>query len=144
MFRNSHASDSMQKPTKNHRVASLFFAARWVLMTIGFGALSGAMTSAQVSGQPSAQPGGTAGALAGAPPQAQPLVITLDEAIARARTSDPSYAASRANSSVAALDHSIARSALLPSKIDLRSLRTRLTPSKASVTELRWVRSATL
>src|ERR1700745_2174905 len=87
----------MQKPTKNHRVASLFFAARWVLVTIGFGALSGAMTGAQVSGQPSAQPGGAAGALAAVPPQAQPLVITLDEAIARARTSDPSYAASRAN-----------------------------------------------
>jgi outer membrane protein TolC len=45
---------------------------------------------------------------------AQPAVITLDEAIRRAETSDPAYAAARADSGIAALDRSIARAALLP------------------------------
>lgn len=45
---------------------------------------------------------------------AQPLVITLDEAIRRAETSDPAFAASRADRGVAALDRSIALSGLLP------------------------------
>ena len=40
--------------------------------------------------------------------------ITFDDALARARTSEPAYAASQAASRNAALDRSIARSALLP------------------------------
>lgn len=40
--------------------------------------------------------------------------ITLDEAISRARANEPSFAAALAGSRVSALDHSIARSALLP------------------------------
>lgn len=41
--------------------------------------------------------------------------LTLDEAISRARTNEPSFAAAVAASGVSALDRSIARSALLPS-----------------------------
>jgi outer membrane protein TolC len=44
-----------------------------------------------------------------------PVAITLDEAIARARTNEPNFAAAVAARGVAELDHSIARSALLPS-----------------------------
>jgi outer membrane protein TolC len=40
--------------------------------------------------------------------------ITLQQAIARARENEPSFAAAVANQKVAALDHSIARAALLP------------------------------
>ncbi|RRA49592.1 TolC family protein [Acidipila sp. EB88] len=45
---------------------------------------------------------------------AAPAAITLDEAIARARRSEPALAAARAASSNAAIDRSIARAALLP------------------------------
>jgi outer membrane protein TolC len=107
----------MQKLTKSHRVASLFLAARWVLVAIGFCAFGGAMSSSQVSGQLSAQSGGAAGVPATPGTAAPPVVITLDEAIARARASDPAYATSRANSTTAALDRSIARSALLPNAL---------------------------
>jgi outer membrane protein TolC len=48
---------------------------------------------------------------------AKPVVITLDEAIRRAQQSDPSYAASSAESAVSALDRSIARGSLLPSAV---------------------------
>lgn len=44
----------------------------------------------------------------------QPIVITVDEAIRRAQSSDPAYAAAKAASSSAALDRSIARAGLLP------------------------------
>src|ERR1700761_7107491 len=40
--------------------------------------------------------------------------ITLQQAIAQARENEPSFAAAVANQHVAALDHSIARAALLP------------------------------
>jgi outer membrane protein TolC len=43
-----------------------------------------------------------------------PPVITLDEAIARARANEPTFAAAFAASRVAALDRSIARAVLLP------------------------------
>ena len=43
------------------------------------------------------------------------LVITLDEAIRRAQSNEPAFAVAVANSKVAAIDRSIARSALLPS-----------------------------
>ncbi len=46
---------------------------------------------------------------------AQPVVITLDEAIRRAEQSDPVYAVSKADRGVAALDHSIALGGLFPS-----------------------------
>jgi outer membrane protein TolC len=45
------------------------------------------------------------------------MVITLDEAVRRAETSDPAYAASRADRGVAALDRSIAASGMLPSVV---------------------------
>jgi outer membrane protein TolC len=43
--------------------------------------------------------------------------ISLDEAISRARANEPNFAAALAASRVSALDHSIARSALLPSVV---------------------------
>ena len=45
---------------------------------------------------------------------AQPVSITLEEAIHRAQANEPGYATASADSRVAALDRSIARSALLP------------------------------
>ena len=45
---------------------------------------------------------------------AQPVSITLEEAIHRAQANEPSYATALADSRVAALDRSIARAALLP------------------------------
>jgi len=47
-------------------------------------------------------------------PTAAPVVITLDEAIKRAETSDPAYAAAAAERGATALDRSIARGGLLP------------------------------
>src|ERR1700678_1503163 len=44
-----------------------------------------------------------------------PTAITLEQAIALARANEPGFAAAAANSRVAAIDHSIARAALLPS-----------------------------
>jgi len=43
--------------------------------------------------------------------------ITLQDAIARAKTNEPAFAAAVAANKVAALDHSLARSALLPSVV---------------------------
>ena len=43
-----------------------------------------------------------------------PASITLEQAIALARANEPNFAAAAANARVAALDHSIARAALLP------------------------------
>ena len=51
------------------------------------------------------------------PAPAQPVSITLEEAIHRAQANEPSYAAAVADSRTAALDRSIARSALLPGVI---------------------------
>lgn len=50
-------------------------------------------------------------------PTAQPVLITLDEALKRAQSSEPTFAAAVANSRVAGLDRSIARSGLLPSVV---------------------------
>jgi outer membrane protein len=47
-------------------------------------------------------------------PTATPA-ISLDEALSRARASEPAFAAARAASRTAAIDHSIAKAALLPS-----------------------------
>ena len=50
--------------------------------------------------------------------QAPPApAITLDEAIARARTNEPSFAAAVAQSRIASLDRSIAQAALLPTAV---------------------------
>ncbi len=49
-----------------------------------------------------------------ASPQSTPAVITLDEAIARARVNEPALAAATAAAQNAKLDQSIARAALLP------------------------------
>src|SRR5260370_16060167 len=50
-------------------------------------------------------------------PASQPASITLDEALARARTNQPVFAAAVAANRNAVLDRSIARSALLPNLI---------------------------
>ena len=57
-----------------------------------------------------------------APPPApgaagQPVAITLEEAIHRAQANEPGYAAAMANSRIAALDRTMAKTALLPSAI---------------------------
>lgn len=52
-----------------------------------------------------------------ATPDPQTAVITLDEAIRRAQLNEPVFAAALADKKVAALDRSIARTALLPSAI---------------------------
>ena len=48
---------------------------------------------------------------------AQPVSITLEEAIHRAQVNEPNFATAAANSRIAALDRPIARSALLPGVI---------------------------
>lgn len=48
------------------------------------------------------------------PASAVPSAITVEEAITRAKANEPAFAAALAASKVAALNHSIARSALLP------------------------------
>jgi outer membrane protein TolC len=45
----------------------------------------------------------------------QPVLITLDEALKRAQSSEPTFAAALADSKVAGLDRAIARAGLLPS-----------------------------
>ncbi|HET6207121.1 MAG TPA: TolC family protein [Terracidiphilus sp.] len=47
----------------------------------------------------------------------QPVAITLEEAIHRAQVNEPAYAAAMANSRVAALDRTMAKTALLPSVV---------------------------
>lgn len=51
------------------------------------------------------------------PPENGQVHITLDDAIHRAEVNEPSYAAARAESGVAALDRSIAKAGLLPSVV---------------------------
>src|ERR1700744_19417 len=50
-----------------------------------------------------------------ASPGSQTTVITLDEAIRRAQSNEPAFAAALAEKKVAAIDRSIARTAFLPS-----------------------------
>ncbi len=54
------------------------------------------------------------GGPAPSPPASQSVSITLEEAIRRAQANEPTFATALADSKVAALDKSIARSALLP------------------------------
>ena len=49
--------------------------------------------------------------------QSSPAAISLDEAIARARASEPAFAAAAAQAKNAKLDQSIAKAALLPNAI---------------------------
>jgi outer membrane protein TolC len=56
----------------------------------------------------------TAAAFAQQTVAAPPSSITLEQAIALARTNEPNFAAAAANKRVTALDHSIAQAALLP------------------------------
>jgi outer membrane protein TolC len=49
--------------------------------------------------------------------QQTPVALTLDQVLSRAQANEPSFAAASAASKVAALDHSIARAALLPSAV---------------------------
>jgi outer membrane protein TolC len=54
---------------------------------------------------------------ASSPQSAAPIVLSLQEAIARAQASEPSYASALADSRSASLDRSIARAGLLPSAV---------------------------
>src|ERR1017187_2542754 len=58
--------------------------------------------------------GQTPGDAANPAPSAQPVVITLEEAIHRAEANEPAYAAALAENKVSSLDRYIARGALLP------------------------------
>ena len=64
------------------------------------------------NGQAPGEPAGQTSPVAGAP-----VSITLDEAMKRAEANEPAFAASLADSKVAALDRSIARAGLLPSAV---------------------------
>jgi outer membrane protein TolC len=77
----------------------------FLLVTFGFTVERG---TAQATAQTTVQ---------AAPPDStpQPVLITLDEALKRAQSSEPSFAAAVANGKVAGLDRSIARAGLLPS-----------------------------
>src|ERR1700722_872025 len=69
--------------------------------------------AAQSAGLPNSPAPAAQAATQPAPNQAGPA-ITLDEALARARVNEPTFAAAYAASKTAQLDRSIARSALLP------------------------------
>ena len=77
---------------------------------LGLISLDAASAKAQAPAQTTVQatqPDGTSAS--------QPLAITLDEALKRAQSSEPTYAMAVADSKVARLDRSIARAGLLPS-----------------------------
>src|SRR5579863_4945636 len=80
------------------RVLGVFVLAAFALSTVA--------TSAQTTVQ--ATQTGSASAT-------QPVLITLDEALKRAQSSEPTFATALADAKVAGLDRSIARAALLPS-----------------------------
>src|SRR5580658_5806670 len=50
-------------------------------------------------------------------PAAASSQVTLEDAITRAKANEPAFAAAVASSKVAALDHSLARAALMPSVV---------------------------
>ena len=94
-----------------HRHHGLKRAALFPLLGASFlalFALSTVPTSAQTTVQ-AAQPGSASAA--------QPVLITLDEALKRAQSSEPTYATALADSRVAGLDRGITRAGLLPSVI---------------------------
>ncbi len=71
-------------------------------------ALSATVSSAQATSQPGVAP---------PPPASSPVTIDLAEAIKRAQSNEPAFAAALAESKATALDRSIARAALLPSAV---------------------------
>jgi outer membrane protein TolC len=86
------------------------------LKRVAFSALLGASflaASAFVSVNATAQT--TAQSSVQVAPASQPVLITLDEALKRAQSSEPTFAAALADSKVAGLDRAIARAGLLPS-----------------------------
>jgi len=68
---------------------------RLAFFTLGFAMIVAAGLAQQVTGPP-------------------PTAITLEQAIALARANEPNFAAAAANARIVAIDHSIARAALLP------------------------------
>lgn len=84
------------------------FAALCAFFALPSGAVSGLFAAARAQSPEATPPSERQTAQA-------PEIITLDEAIKRAQTSEPGYAAAKAASRSAALDRSIARAGLLPS-----------------------------
>ena len=83
-------------------------ALKFVTGTMLLGAIivvAAVSSSAQTNDQAAAQPSS---------PPAQPVVITLEEALKRAQANEPAFATALADSKVAGLDKSIARAGLLP------------------------------
>jgi outer membrane protein TolC len=74
-----------------------------------------AQTPLSVASQQAALP--AAQQASAAATQSSPAAISLDEAIARARTSEPAFAAAEAQAKNAKLDQSIAKSGLLPNAV---------------------------
>lgn len=91
---------------RNHALKRAALSPLLGACVLAAGALSTVTTSAQTTVQ--AAPLGSASAT-------QPVLITLDEALKRAQSSEPTYATALADSRVAGLDKSIARAGLLPS-----------------------------
>lgn len=83
-------------------VAGILFSASLVApLALGAFAQKSGQTAVQATSPDAAVP-------------SQPIVITLEEALKRAQSSEPNYAAATAASKVAGLDRSIARAGLLP------------------------------
>jgi outer membrane protein TolC len=90
---------SVNRQSKAGRRRALFLAG--ILSWLAGWLSASPYCGAQAAGLPSA-------------PSTAPVVITLNEAIKRAQTSDPAYAAAAAEGGATALDRSIARNGLLP------------------------------
>lgn len=91
-------------PGRGRQYLRLLSGATFFLMMAAAGAQAGAQAPAVAAPQ-------------NAPASNPPVTISLEEAIRRAQTSEPGYAAASAASGVAALDRSIARAGLLPSVV---------------------------
>lgn len=93
------ASDRPARLSTMRITASIFLAA-------SFATLAAAPCRAQVAASSAAVPAPSAS-----------TAISLEDAIARAKANEPNFAAAAAAGKVAALDHSLARSALLPTVV---------------------------
>ena len=93
-----------QRPGHNGRqgYAGILICAAWLLF------LAACRVVAQTAPPAAPQSTGVAG---------EPVLITLEEAIHRAQANEPGYAAAMANSRIAALDRTMAKTALLPSVV---------------------------
>ncbi len=98
----SHMEPIPDRHQRKHRVGMVMCTASFLLLAVCRGALS--QTTAPTANQ-------------AAPAPSQPVSISLDEAIHRAQANEPAYAAATADSRVAALDRTMAKTALLPSVI---------------------------